>query len=149
MFDKNKRKFVFSFFSLPVYFHTNYLFSESENFDYLSKGPLAGSLYYTKKKPGRWKGLMKSHVPTIEIKDNFLEITTPHEMRGFEHFILKHIVLDKSFNIISERIFDPTKDRAFSKHDISGYSGNLYVLSICNLHDTWLEPINLSSSNAT
>ena len=55
MFDKNKRNFVFSFFSLPVYFHTNYLFSESENFDYLSKGPLAGSLYYTKKKPGRWE----------------------------------------------------------------------------------------------
>ena len=35
-------------------------------------------------------------------------------MRGFEHFILKHIVLDKSFNIISEKIFDPSKDRAFS-----------------------------------
>ena len=62
-------------------------------------------------------------------------------MRGFEHFILKHIVLDKSFNIISEKIFDPSKDRAYSKHDISGYSDSLFVLSICNLHDTWLEPV--------
>ena len=62
-------------------------------------------------------------------------------MRGFEHFILKHIVLDKSFNIISEKIFDPSKDRAYSKHDISGYSDSLFILSICNLHDTWLEPI--------
>ena len=80
-----------------MYFHTNYLFSESENFDYLSKGPLAGSLYYTKKKPGRWKNLMKSHVPTIEIKDNFLEITTPHEMRGYEHYIIKLMILDEKF----------------------------------------------------
>ena len=143
MFDKNKRKFIFSCCSLPIYLNTRYLFSESENFDYLSKGPLAGSFYYTKKKPGRWKDLLKSHIPIIKIKGNFLEITTPHEMRGFEHFILKHIVLDKSFNIISEKIFDPSKDRAFSKHDISGYNDSLFVLSICNLHDTWLEPVKI------
>ena len=143
MFDINKRKFIFYCSSLPVYFNTNYLFSDSGNYDYLSKGPLAGSLYYTKKKPGRWKDLLKSHIPIIEIKSNLLEITTPHEMRGFEHFILKHIVLDKSFNIISEKIFDPSKDRAYSKHDISGYSDSLFILSICNLHDTWLEPIKI------
>ena len=64
-------------------------------------------------------------------------------MRGFEHFILKHIILDKSFNIISEKIFDPSKDRAYSKHDISGYNDSLFVLSICNLHDTWLEPVKI------
>ena len=144
MLDINKRKFIFCCCSLPIYFSTSYLFSDNENFDYLVKGPLAGSIYYTKKKPGRWKNLLKSHIPIIQIKSNFLEITTPHEMRGFEHFIHKHIVLDKSFNIISEKIFDPSKDRAYSKHDISGYSNALFVLSICNLHDTWLEPVKLS-----
>ena len=89
------------------------------------------------------KDLLKSHIPIIKIKGNFLEITTPHEMKGFEHFILKHIILDKTFNIISEKIFDPSKDRAFSKHDISGYNDSLFVLSICNLHDTWLEPVKI------
>ncbi|RPH04890.1 MAG: hypothetical protein CBC53_005845 [Alphaproteobacteria bacterium TMED93] len=120
------------------------MLSDNENFDYLVKGPLAGSIYYTKKKPGRWKNLLTSHIPIMQIKSNFLEITTPHEMRGFEHFIHKHIVLDKSFNIISEKIFDPSKDRAYSKHDISGYSNSLFVMSICNLHDTWLEPVKIS-----
>ena len=86
---------------------------------------------------------LKGSFVTILYKTNLLEITTPHEMRGFEHFILKHIVLDKSFNIISEKIFDPSKDRAYSKHDISGYSDSLFVLSICNLHDTWLEPVKI------
>ena len=97
---KIKENLLFSCCSLPVYLNTKYLFSESENFDYLLKGPLAGSLYYTKNKPGRWKNLLKSHVPIIEKNPIILEITTPHEMRGFEHFIIKHIILDKS-NLIS------------------------------------------------
>ena len=143
MFDISKRKFISYCCSLPIYLNANYLFSDSKNYDYLLKGPLAGSLYYTEKKPGRWKDLLKSHIPTIEIKGNLLEISTPHEMKGFEHFIIKHIVLDKSFNIVSEKIFDPSKDRAFSKHDISGYSNSLFVLSICNLHDTWLKPLDI------
>ena len=142
MFDKNKRKFLFSCWSIPIYFNTKFLFSDS-GYDYLLKGPLAGSLYYTKNKPGRWKNVIASHIPIIEIKSNFLEVTTPHEMKGFEHFILKHIILDKTFNIFSEKKFDPAKDRAYSKHNISGYSESLFVLSICNLHDTWLEPVKL------
>lgn len=143
MLNKNKRKFLFCCCSLPIYFNTGFLFSNSE-YDYLLKGPLAGSLYYTKKKPGRWKNIVASHIPIIEIKPDFLEVTTPHEMKGFEHFILKHIILDKTFNIISEKKFDPSKDLPYSKHNISGYSESLYVLSICNLHDTWLEHVKLS-----
>ena len=144
MFNPNKRKLILSCLSLPIYFNARHLFSENADYEHLSSGPLAGSVYYTKKKPGRWKHLLASHVPIIEIKSNFLEIITPHEMRGFEHFILKHVVLDKSFKLISEKIFDPSKDRAYSKHDISGYSDSLFVLSICNLHDTWLEPVKLT-----
>ena len=52
MFDIKKRKFVFCCCTLPIYFNTNYLFSDIENYDYLLKGPLAGSLYYTKKNLG-------------------------------------------------------------------------------------------------
>ncbi len=59
MFDINKRKFVFCCCTLPIYFNTNYLFSDIENYDYLSKGPLAGSLYYTKKKAWEVEGFIK------------------------------------------------------------------------------------------
>ena len=54
------------------------------NHDYIMKGPLAGSLYYTDKKPGRWKDLIDSHRPIISKKGNQLTVTTNHEMRGFE-----------------------------------------------------------------
>ncbi|MBF95985.1 MAG: hypothetical protein CFH34_00750 [Alphaproteobacteria bacterium MarineAlpha9_Bin4] len=142
MLNINKRNFLFCCCALPFYYNTNIL-SSQDKFDYLLKGPLAGSLYYTKKKPGRWKKMLSSHIPVIQRKSNFLEVSTPHEMRGFEHFIIKHTILDKKFNIISEKKFDPSKDRAYSKHNIAGFSETLFVMSVCNLHDTWLEPVRL------
>ncbi len=130
---------VFIFFSIFLYFN----FLKSDNHDYIMKGPLAGSLYYTDKKPGRWKDSIDSHRPIISKKGNQLTVTTNHEMRGFEHYIIKHIILDKEFNIISEILFDPSKSIASSSHDISGYSEKIFVLSICNQHDTWLNYISL------
>ena len=143
MINITKRKFLLSMGIFSVFLHPLNLLS-IENNDYLLKGPLAGGLYYTKEKPGRWQDVKASHIPIVNKSLNFLEVTTPHEMRGFEHYIIKHIVLDKKFRIISEKSFDPSKDRAYSKHNISGYSETLYVLSICNLHDTWLEPVNIN-----
>ena len=66
-------------------------------------------------------------------------------MRGLEHFIMKHNILDRKFKIFSEKKFDPSKDRAYSKHDISVYSDVLYILSVCNLHDTWLKPLKIEN----
>ena len=142
MKKKNKRIFILYISTLTFLFSFPILFS-NEDFDYLIQGPMTGGLYYTKKKPGRWTNVATSHIPVIEKKASFLEVTTPHEMRGFEHFIIKHIILDKNFRVISEKYFDPSKDRAYSRHDISGYTDSLYVMSICNQHDTWLEPLKL------
>ena len=41
-------------------------------------------------------------------------------------------------NEISEKIFDPSKDTPVSKHNIAGYHDKIFVLSVCNKHDTWL-----------
>ena len=142
MKKKNKSKFLLYLSILILLFKSPILYS-NEDFDYLLQGPMAGGLYYTKKKSGRWKDVAPSHIPIIEKKENFLEVTTPHEMLGFEHFIIKHIILDKDFRVISEKNFDPSKDRAFSRHDISGFTDSLYVMSICNQHDAWLEPLKL------
>ncbi len=142
MINNDKRKLLYYFSFFPLFLNTTVLFSKDE-YNYLLKGPLAGGLYYTKNKPGRWKNLKASHVPIIEQKSNYLEVTTPHEMKGFEHYIIKHIILDKKFNIVSEKKFDPAKDRAYSEHNIAGYNDHLYVMSICNLHDTWLELVEI------
>ena len=141
---KNYKNFVlfFLFFTFQSKFIIGNL--KSEDNSYIMNGPLAGSLYYTSEKPGRWKNLTSSHKPIILKKNDTIEITTNHEMRGFEHYIIKHVVFDKEFNIISEKKFDPSKSIAKSIHNIRGYSEKIYVLSVCNLHDSWLSSISIN-----
>ena len=141
--DISKRKLLGSLFLLfPIYNLKIFgLFSEENS--YILNGPLAGSIYYTKEKPGKWKTLVDSHLPQIKKKENIIEISTFHEMRGYDHYILKHIVLDNKLKIISEKIFDPSKDTPTSYHNIAGYSKRIYVLSVCNKHDTWLNFIDI------
>lgn len=110
------------------------------------KQSLAGSVYYTKDAPGRWSKKVGGHLPNLEIDQSAakLQITTGHEMKGFEHYIIKHILLDKDYQFINEHMFNPMIDKApISQFDISGYSGMLYALSVCNKHDTWLNLIEV------
>lgn len=104
---------------------------------------MAGGLYYTKDAPGRWSEKVGGHLPNIEVSKSeggtILRVVTGHEMKGFEHYIVKHVVLDKDFNFIAEHLFDPTKDKApVSEISIGDYRGVVNVLSVCNKHDTWL-----------
>ena len=143
-FEKSRYIFMKSFFSLIMlkylYFNSSYA---EENNNYILNGPLAGSFYYTKDKPGNKESLVKSHSPLLEINENTLSVSTPHEMKSYDHYIIKHIVLDNKFNIISEKVFDPSVETPISEHNIIGYEDNLYVLSICNNHDTWVDIIKI------
>ncbi len=103
---------------------------------------MAGGVYYTKEAPGRWSKKAAGHLPTIEVLKESginIKIVTPHEMKGYEHYITKHIVLDKDYGFIAEKIFNPSTDKApISDFSLGNYSGRIHVLSVCNLHDTWL-----------
>ena len=44
---------------------------------------------------------------------------------------------------LNQDAFDPSKEIPISKHNIIGYEDKLYVLSICNNHDTWVEIIKI------
>ena len=101
-------------------------------------GALAGSVFYTTENPGRWAGKEKGHAPTIERTANNVEVTTGHEMRGFEHYIIKHQIFDGDFNYIEEKLFDPENDSPITQHSIKGHSGQMYALSMCNKHDIWI-----------
>lgn len=110
-----------------------------------SEKPVAqtSDIYYTKDSAGRWEGKVATHLPTIEITkagdDTVVKIVTPHEMKGYEHYIVKHILLDKNHKFMDEHLFDPTKDTAaISTFTLKNYSGTLYALSLCNKHDLWL-----------
>jgi superoxide reductase len=103
----------------------------------------AGGLFYTQENPGRWSGKIATHLPLIEIEkkdnDTRIKVTTPHEMNGFEHYIVKHILLDNNFQFIDEYLFNPSSDKtAISSFIVNNYKGNLHALSLCNKHDLWL-----------
>ena len=109
---------------------------------------MAGGVYYTKDAPGRWAKKAAGHVPTIEKKaagDKIeIHVITPHGMKGWEHYIVKHMLLDKDFKFIAEKMFDPTKDKKpESTFTLDSYSGPLYAVSMCNVHDVWVGMITI------
>ena len=110
--------------------------------------PMAGGVYYTEKAPGRWSKKVALHLPELSIgkgKDALsVQVMTHHPMDGWEHYIVKHVLLDKDFRFLDENMFDPTKDKApTSTFQLASYSGALYALSVCNKHDTWLNMIEV------
>lgn len=103
----------------------------------------AGSIYYTKDAPGRWSDKVATHLPNIEIEKAggkvAVKIVTAHEMKGYEHYIVKHVLLDQNYKFIDEYLFNPDKDKAaVSTYTLHDYSGPIYALSMCNKHDLWL-----------
>jgi len=104
---------------------------------------VSSDIYYTKESPGRWAGKVTTHLPAIEITkagdDTTVKIVTAHEMKAYEHYIVKHVLLDKDYKFIDEHLFDPTKESvAISTFTLKNYSGTVYALSLCNKHDLWL-----------
>ncbi len=109
---------------------------------------MAGGVFYTRERPGRWANKAGGHLPQLEITRHpagiRLKALTAHEMRGFEHYIVKHVVLNQRYQFVTEKIFDPQKDEvALSEFDLGNYQGRVHVLSVCNKHDTWLNHIDI------
>jgi superoxide reductase len=107
------------------------------------KSAATADIYYTKDSLGRWESKAATHLPNIEITKNkdevIVKITTPHEMKGYEHYIVKHVLLDKDYKFLDEHLFDPTKETIpVSSYTLRNYMGTVYALSFCNKHDLWL-----------
>lgn len=105
--------------------------------------PLAGSLYYTREQPGRWKGKAAGHLPVVERKGSVITVRTPHPQDGFKHYIVKHLVLDRDFKIIADTRFNPWRDDPVSTADVYDRRDVVYAISVCNIHDAWLTPFRL------
>jgi superoxide reductase len=110
-------------------------------------GP-AGAVYYTSADPGRWAGKAATHVPVVEVSKGaggvLVQVATSHEMKGYEHYIVKHVVLDKDYRFLAEKLFDPAKDStALSSFNLGQYQGSVTVLSMCNQHDVWLTRVEV------
>lgn len=113
-----------------------------------SADSMAGGIYYTKDAPGRWSKKVGGHLPNLDVskgkQGTIIQVVTPHEMRGYEHYIVKHIVLNQDFEFIAEKMFNPAKNEApSSEFSLGKYNGRIHVLSVCNLHDTWLNLVDV------
>ncbi len=113
-----------------------------------STSPLAGSLFYTQDKPGRWAKKVAGHVPNVEktVVESVtkVRVVTPHEMKDYEHYIVKHVLFDKDFKLLGEHSFDPIQEKApVSEYELNNYSGIVYALSVCNQHDSWLNSLEV------
>ena len=109
---------------------------------------MAGGIYHTAGAPGRWNKKVQSHLPVIELdkaQDGAkIRIQTRHTFDGYDHYIVKHMLLDKDFRFVDERMFNPTVDKApISTFTLDAYQGPLHALSVCNKHDTWLNVIEV------
>jgi superoxide reductase len=110
-------------------------------------GPMAGGVYYTRESPGLWTSLVHEHVPRLASVEGAggtvtITVTTDHEMKGFDHYIVKHTLLDRKFKVLGHKTFDPRRDRPISNYALlAGYKGPVFALSMCNRHDLWLEGI--------
>jgi superoxide reductase len=105
--------------------------------------PLAGGVYYTLSNPGRWAKKAKGHAPRLKRAGDKVRVVTNHPMKGYRHYIVKHVILDRRFNYVSQTLFDPKKDSPESEYDISKLDDIVYAVSLCNLHDTWVGALRL------
>lgn len=110
----------------------------------ISERTMAGGVYYTKDAPGRWNKKVTSHLPNIEVdktgNDAIVRVLTRHTMDDYEHYIVKHMLLDRDFQFLDEKMFNPLKDKEpLSEFSLGQYSGPIYALSVCNQHDSWLD----------
>jgi superoxide reductase len=109
---------------------------------------MAGGVYYTADASGRWSKKVQSHFPNVEVEKGpdgaIVRVETRHTFDGYDHYIIKHIALDKDFNFITEHMFNPLQDKAaISKLSLGKYSGPVYALSVCNKHDTWMNVVEV------
>jgi len=135
----NRRNFikqgsVIGLSTLTSFYLPNTVLAEAD----IINSSLAGKVFYTENNPGRWNKKIKGHLPTFSLSGKNLEITTGHEMNGYEHYIIKHMLFDEKFNFLNEIMFNPNNDAPISYHDISGLNNKIYALSLCNKHDAWI-----------
>ena len=82
-------------------------------------------------------------MPRIERSGSTIEITTGHEMDGFNHYIVKPVILDERFGFVRETMFNPETNAPVSQHDIGVLKNVVYAISLCNKHDAWLIVIEI------
>lgn len=105
------------------------------------KTRLAGGIYHTDVAFGRWnKTVAGLHLATFRKEGTQLHVASDHPMIAYKHYIIKHEIFNSDFRFIAEHRYDPTKDKKpEATFDTAGHTGLIYVLTMCNVHDVWVD----------
>lgn len=109
------------------------------------KTRLSGGVYHDKVDFGRWNAkLAELHLARSEkeMSGNSarLHVESHHPMNAYEHYIVKHELLDGNFKFLQEHRYDPKVDKTpAATFDLGSYRGRVYVMTFCNVHDLWID----------
>ena len=132
---KNRRDFMKT--SLAV---TAGIFSTNISPAFASKHSFTKGVVYTKECPGKWAKKVGSHLPIVTVEGNKITIETKHSMSQ-KHYIVRHTLVSGSGEVLGEKTFYPSDEKALSVFEISDEYSVLYATSFCNKHDFWVAEI--------
>jgi superoxide reductase len=97
----------------------------------------AKNLIFSQDNGGIWEAKKDSHVPSIEVDNDRVTVSTDHG-HSKTHYIVRHTLLLADGTVVGAKTFSPL-DEPISEHKLpTGYNGTIYATSFCNKHDLWL-----------
>ena len=104
------------------------------------KQSLTKGVVYTKENPGKWMKKVNSHLPIVTIDGNKITMETNHGMSQ-RHYIVRHTLVSSNGEVLGEKTFYPSDERALSVFSVSGEHKSFFATSFCNKHDLWVADI--------
>jgi len=100
------------------------------------------NIIFTTDRPGKWSGKQAIHVPQVTIAGTQVAVVTNHPMSN-DHFIVRHTLVLGDGTYVDAKTFTPV-DKPESSFELpAGYKGKIFVTSFCNLHDFWMNEVEV------
>lgn len=99
-------------------------------------------IIYSKSDQGKWEGKAGSHAPVVKVDGDHVTLVTEHGMSE-KHYIVRHTLVTGEGQVIGEKTFYPSDEKAVSTFALNGHKGQLIATSFCNKHDLWITEFNV------
>ncbi len=104
---------------------------------FANKPSFTKGVIYTKDNPGKWAKKVGGHLPIVTVDGKKVTIETKHGMSE-KHYIVRHTLVSGNGEVLGERTFYPSDEKALSVFKIEVEHSVLYATSFCNKHDLWV-----------
>jgi len=94
-------------------------------------------IVYTRDSAGKWAGKAGSHAPVVTVTGQQVIVETRHGMSE-QHYIVRHTIVSPDGEVLGEKTFHPSDEKARSVFTLQGDHPVLYATSFCNKHDLWV-----------